>query len=287
MRGLALLAGLCLSVSAQTGLSSDPLTRVLAEKEKTGLHPAQIFTVKDCDPVLGLVLFQAKGALQELSIYALKGPAASRVFDQSSQGRLEFDFSQGKGAPDLLHDGSRALLFNEWDKDGRRTLHLLRLEKGRLKEFGAYPEGEIRDLGDKALTLLTRGRPFAKFSARACAAFAGLGAAARQTEVLLWNGKRFKTAVGRFPEFFMESVVQDEQALQAAGDEKDAHPGEYLGAALTLYYDRAAKGEKRAGWDSVAAMLKSLAKEQPGQAECLTKLRSELRSQLAIPAEWP
>lgn len=288
MRGLGLLALLALGASAQTGLSSDPLTRVLAEKEKTGWRPAQITTAKDADPALGLVIFSGKDGRQELTVYALKGPEATRAYDEVSEGKLEFDFSQGKGAPDLLRDGSRALLYNEWDKDGaRRTLHLLRVDKGRVKEFGAYPEGEIRDLGAGAPTILTRSLPWAKSVPKACPAYAGLGAAARRTEILLWNGKRFKSAEGRFPEFFMETILQDEQALQAAAVEKDAHPGEYVGSALTLYYDRAAKGEKRQGWDSVAALLKSAGKEQPGQAECLAKLRSALRSQLSIPAEWP
>ena len=67
--------------------------------------------------------------------------------------------------------------------------------------------------------------------------------------------------------------------------EKNA--GEYLGLALSVYYDYAARGEAKKGWARQKEFF-----EVPGYAPasvraCFDAMRKDLRGRLGVPADWP
>lgn len=285
MRGVILAAAL-LPLLLRSSFA-DPLADALSRREKAHQEPVSILKDESVSPALAAVLLQDDRGRQTLALYALSGGKAAAIFETSPGGRLEFDSSQGKDVfPDLFGDASRGLLYNEWSADGRRrTLHVLRVQKGRAKEVGVYAEGEVKRLGGGGVDVVASRFPLDGLSPKGCAAFLDLGASARKTEVFAWTGRRFSAADRRFPGFFDENARLDEAALE--GLDQSAHPAEYLAAALTLYFDRAAKGDKRRGWEGVSAVLKSTAKSLPDQADCAAKVRREIRSRLSIPDDWP
>ena len=69
--------------------------------------------------------------------------------------------------------------------------------------------------------------------------------------------------------------------------QKEKHPGEYLGLAISLYYDHAALGEREAGWKRLSAALEPPRTRMPGVAQCVRTVKDGLRRKLSIPDAWP
>lgn len=290
-RGVALLL-VFLWPQALAGAAGNPLAPEIAEMKARGFKASKTISETIGEIPISAILFHGQNGYDQLNVYATLGGKALMLHTRAAAGeRLEFDEALGeKRFPDFLKDGSRVLVYRaSWPALNQSTLYVLRYAGLRFKRIGVFPEGRIADLdGDGRYEIVTRRPPLGRFVFVGCReAFQTLAREAYQTDVQAWRDGRFASVAPRFPAFYAERIARSEESLKAMGVARANHPGDYLGLALTLYYDYTSKGERRRGWERFLELCRAPAHAPPGVGECLLKIKNDLRARLSIPDDWP
>lgn len=281
--GMALL----LALPASCGAQNSPL----AQMEARGYEAtAKISETIGGVPYMAVLFRSSRDAGGNVNIYATLNGKQVMIYTHPSASEapsLEEGLTQ-KRFPDFFKDGSRALVYRMVNKElGQSTLYVLRWQKGRFKRAGAFPEGRVRDLdGNGRFEILTRSAPLGRLMTVSCPRFETTVTAAVKTDVQVWEEGGFVSAAERFPAVFERRIAEDGAALAALEPRKSERAGDYVSLAITLYYDYAAAGKGRQGWELLSRNLDP-GSALPGAAACLEKIRSDLRARLSIPDDWP
>jgi hypothetical protein len=291
MRPLAalLLAALC--VRAAAAPAPDPLEAKAAEWAARGFTVKQRAIARQGPLELAAVVYGAKdGSGDRLEAYVvLKGKAYLGYAHPSDRDWLELDETPaGRGFRDLLKDGSRAFAYHATI----RALNASSLEvvRFRLKSFkydraGEFPEGRFLELGDETL-VFSRGLPLGRFLSVGCEDFGTTSQSAFRTRLYAASKGRFIDASSKHPDFYAAEIQRKEKAIERLRGDLQKNAGEYLGLALSLYYDYSARGEARKGWDRQKDFFQIPGFAPPSVKACFDSMRAGLRGRLGVPADW-
>ncbi len=221
------------------------------------------------------------GRFAALKVYARRGRRAELVYiHPGSAQALRFEKS---GFCDFFGDGSPALLYRSRDALGR-ALDIVRYGSPYFKRVGLFPDGRVVDLDDDGQReILSQRRPLGRWFSLACGGFTTAPSHALAASVWAWNGRAFADVSGRYPGFWERREADDRAALDAARVDRRKRPGLFMGRAVTVFFDEAARGRKRAGWLELSRLIES----SGAPRSCAREARARLREPLEIPADWP
>jgi len=285
------------------------LERELSELKAQGFRPQRAVsdTVKGV-PLTAVLFHNPKQGLDKLNVYALLKDRTVMVYSHpSAVDRLEFSRSMlsDREFVNLLRDGSRTIVYHAATPGlNKRVLYILRCGgqgaagtfgralsypgRGggpRVRRVAAFPEGTLRDVDDDGrLEIVSRALPLGRFFSVECEDFQTLAQTAFQTRIYSWRDGRFVDVSAKFPAFFESDIARLEERLALIPKEK--RPGDYLGGAVAVYYDYTAEGKRRKGWERLCELLKPPPIPIPRLAECINKVKTDLRRKLGIPADW-
>jgi len=240
-------------------------------------------------PVAVAVYGAENGSGDRLEAYVVVESTAFLGFTHPSRGDfLELDTTPaGRGYKDLLGDGSRVIAYHATIRALNATsLEILRYEKFRFTRVGSFPEGRFVQDGRQTL-VLSRELPLGRFLSVGCTDFGTISQTAFRTRVFAPTPKGFVDVAAEHPNIFDEELRRKEAALARLKDDLQKNAGEYLGLAISVYYDYAAIGRAREGWEKQKEFF-SVPKHAPGAVKaCFASMRDDLRGRLGVPADWP
>ncbi|HAM34389.1 MAG TPA: hypothetical protein DEB40_08910 [Elusimicrobia bacterium] len=263
--------------------------RAIPETADKGMRQEQTASAVVGGVPLAAVLFRnpAKN-LNKLAVYAtLKGKSYLVYTHPSFIDRLKFDPAlPGQGFLDLFADGSRAIVYHATTPGlNTRTLYVLRCQGPRVRRVGSFPQGELRALrGAGRPVIVSQTLALGRYFSVGCENFYAMSQNAYQTRIYEWRKGDFIDASTKFPDFFAEKIKGLEDRLALIPKEKQ--PGEYLGGVVALYYDYAAQGRPRQGWNRLSSLLKPPPYAFPKLSACLSQVQADLRRKLDIPPDW-
>jgi len=269
----------------------DPaLESALAPLAAQGLLPQRLIsdTVKGVRLTVVLLRDDAR-SLDKLNVYALIKDKPVLVYTHPSVvDRLEISRSMlsDREFTNLLRDGSRTIVYHATTPGlNTRVLHVLRCTGARVRRIASFPDGRLKDIDeDGRMEIISRNLPLGRFFTVGCEDFQTMAQTASQLRISRWTDGRFVDVSAQFPGFFDEDIAGLEEHLALIPKEK--RPGDYLGSALAVYYDYAAKGAQRQGWERLNALLKPPSTSVPRLTRCLEQVKADLRQKLAIPLDW-
>ena len=231
----------------------------------------------------------------KLRVYELRGAKARLVhIEAASAAVIDLDPVHKNGSwPDLYGDGSRWLLYTtEFPAMGHKTLRILRLSAGTLKPVHEpLPFGRLQDLDkDGRPEFISRSLPLGTFFAVECEDFRSMAQTAFQTSIWEWDGLALARASRKHAPFLEDNIARLEAELAANDPRKTERYGDFLGTALSIYFDHAEMGRGQEGWRRFAGIFRSRMKHLPPVPRvrrCMEKLREDVRGRLEIPADWP
>lgn len=240
---------------------------------------------------LGAVVYGRKDGAggNALEVYGvLKGRAYTIYMHPGSAELLDLDTGPvGRGLPDLLGDGSRVVAYRSTIPTmGATTLRILTVRGLKVDEAGRFPDGRFASIDGK-LFVVARELPLGRYLSVDCEDFGALSHNAFKTTVHAPRKGRFVDVSDQYPGFFDSEIARKTAILKRMKDDLPKDSGEYLGLAISLYYDYAARGQARQAWDRQGELIPSYA-GVPGRARtCLDVIKTDLRKKLNIPADWP
>lgn len=196
--------------------------------------------------------------------------------------KLEIDASPAARWTDLLGDGSRVLAYRAFTPAlGSSRLRLLRYRRFKFSVAADLPEGTLQGDGRSAL-LVAREQPLGRHFLVGCEEAPLAARRAFRSRLYVPRRGRLVEVTGERPDWFRSEVVRKEEALkELRGDEERL--GEYVGLAISLYYDHEALGEAARGW----SRLRELVAPPPGApaaaAACYESARRDLGARLGVP----
>lgn len=240
-------------------------------------------------PLAAVVYGRKDGARgNALEVYVLLNGRAYVAFAHpGSSENLDLDGGPvGRGLPDLLGDGSRVVAYRSTIPVLRATtLHILAVRKLKIEEAGRFAEGRFIEIDGKVL-IAARELPLGRILTVDCEDFGTLSSNAFKTTLHAPRGGRFVDVSASYPGFYDAEIARKTAILAGMKGDLPKNSGEYLGLALSLYYDYAARGKARYAWEHQGELYPLLA-SAPGKARaCVDVIRADLRKRLAIPADW-
>lgn len=282
---LALVALLAAGAAA-----ADPLAAPLAEQAAAG-WTVRDRVVREGKPFpLAAVVFGRDGSTgSRLEIYALLKDRAYLVWTHpGASERLDLDGGPvGRGFPDLFGDGSRVIAYRVTVTAlNATTLRLLSARGLKIETAGVFPEGRFLSVRGKTI-VAARELPLGRFLSVGCEDFNTVSQSAFKTTLHAPRKGRFVDVSASHPDYYAGEILRKEAALERLRSNLQDHAGEYLGLALSLYYDYAARGEARKGWARQADFFKVPAYAPSPVKACFAAMRGDIRARLRIPADWP
>lgn len=201
--------------------------------------------------------------------------------------RLELDpIMLAEQFPDLLRDGSRVVVYRATIAGlNKKTLYIVRLKGLRAQLLGSFPEGELKRMGaDSRPVIAAKSLPLGRFFTAECEFFSTLAQNAFETRLYAVQAGSFHDVSESYPWFYDEDIARLEEWLSRMPKEK--HPGDYLSGTVSLYFDYAAKRERRKGWTRLNELLAPQSHNIPHLNSCLEQVKSTLRRKLSIPQDW-
>jgi hypothetical protein len=290
MRAAALLLLAALAVPGAAAPAPDPLDAKAAEWAAKGYKLKERVTRADGPVLLAAAVYAPEeGAGDRLEIYVvLKGKVYLGYSHPAQTEWLELDGTPaGRTFADLFHDGSRVVAYRATVRAINSTsLNVVRFKNFKLQRVGSFPDGRFLDDGDKTL-ILSRDLPLGRFLAVSCEDFGTTSQSAFRTRLYAPAKGRFVDVSAKHPEFYASEIARKETAIGRLKGELQKNAGEYLGLTLSLYYDYAARGEARKGWNRQAEFFKVPGLAPPAVKVCFESMRKDLRGRLGVPADWP
>jgi hypothetical protein len=287
---LLLLAALRASAASAPAAPIDPL-QVKAQE-----WAARGFRLKDrvAHPIDGLPVAAAvygapDGSGDRFEAYVVVGSTAYLGYSHPSRSeRLELDTTPaGQGFRDILKDGSRIIAYHATLRAlNASSLEIVRYTKFHFSRVGSFPEGLFVQDGDETL-VLSRDLPLGRFLSVACSDFGAISQTVFRTRLYAPSRGRFVEVTDRHPRIFAEEIRRKEAALDRLRGDLQKNAGEYLGLALSLYYDYAAVGRRRKGWERQRDFFQVPAGAPGAVKSCFDTMRADMRGRLGIPADWP
>lgn len=285
---MTLLLASLLAVSALA--APDPLAAPLSEAARSGwsvrdrvLRPGPPF------PLAAVVLERDEGRRNRLELYAVLKDRPYMVWTHPGESeRLDLDAGPvGRSMPDLLGDGSRVIAYRTTVPALRATtLRLLAVRGLKIEPAGVFPEGRFLSVDGKTL-VVSRELPLGRFLSVGCEDFGATSQTAFRSVVHAPRKGRWTDVSSSFPELYAEEIRRKEAALERLKGSLQENAGEYLGLALSVYFDYAARGEARKGWERQAEFFRIPAYAPAPVKSCFAAMRKDLRSRLSVPADWP
>lgn len=205
----------------------------------------------------------------------------------SSVDRLEFDPSPAGRFADMFHDGSMTLAYRSTRVSvGATDLNVLRWSRFRIERVAVFPEGRFIRLADGAVAV-SRELPLGRYLSMGCEDFGTISRTAFKTTLNAPRDGAFVDVSSKHPEYYRSEIARKEKVMASLKKELQKNAGEYLGIAISTYYDYAALGRAKEGWARLREFFKLPALAPASAKTCMASMEKELRSQLKIPAAWP
>jgi len=201
--------------------------------------------------------------------------------------RLEFDPSPAGRFADMFHDGSLTIAYRATRASmGATELNVLRWKRFKIERVGVFPEGRFVRL-DAGLVVAARELPLGRYLSMGCENFGTISRSAFKTTLHAPRKGGFADASSAHPEFYRAEIARKEKAMARLKDELEKNAGEYLGLAISTYYDYAAIGRAKEGWGKLREFFK-IPKLAPASVKtCMASMEKDLRAKLDLPADWP
>lgn len=228
------------------------------------------------------------GGGDRLEVYVVAKDKAYLGFTHpSTVDRLEFDPSPAGRFADMFHDGSLTLAYRATRASlGAAELNVLRWKRFKIERVAVFPEGRFLRLKD-ATVVAARDLPLGRYLSMGCEAFGTISRTGFRTLLYAPRDGGFVDASSEHPDYFESEIVRKEKALSRLKGELEKNAGEYLGLAISTYYDYAALGRARLGWTRLRKFFTIPALAPAAVKTCMSSMEMDLRGKLKIPADWP
>jgi hypothetical protein len=281
---LALLAA---SLAAAEAVS--PFAAIDAAWLNKGYNARERVSGADGDLSASAVIYSpAEGGADRLEVHVVAKRKAYLGFTHpSTVERLEFDPSPAGRVADMFHDGSRTLAYRATRVAlGATELNILRWKKFRIERIATFPEGRFLRL-ESGPVVAARELPLGRYLSMGCEDFGTISRTAFKTTLHAPRDGGFKDVSSKNPEYYKAEIARKEAAMARLKDELEKNAGEYLGLALSTYYDYAALGRAREGWTRLREFFTIPALAPASVKTCMAAMEKDLRGKLDIPAAWP
>ncbi len=290
MKTAAILLAAVLVAPAAATPASGPLDDKAAEWESKGYTLKDRVEKKSGGLVLAAAVYGGKdGAGDRFETYVvLKGKAYLGYTHPAQAELLEIDETPyGRGFRDIFQDGSRVVAYRSTIRSlDASTLNIVAYKNFKFLRVAEFSEGRIVRDGDEIL-VLARDLPLGRFLSVGCENFGTISQTAFRTRLYSFKRGGFAESSRSHPDFYATEIKRKEAALDRLKNDLQKNAGEYLGLTLSLYYDYAATGRARQGWERQKSFF-TLPSYAPGKARtCFETMRKDLRGRLSIPAAWP
>ncbi len=228
------------------------------------------------------------GGGDRLEVYVVaKGRAYLGFTHPSTVERLELDPSPGGRFSDMFHDGSMALAYRATRSSlGATDLNILRWKRFKIERVAVFSEGRFHRFEDGAV-VAARELPLGRYLSMGCEDFGTISRSAFRTTLNAPRIGGFVDVSLEHPEYFKAEIVRKEKAMARLKGELEKNAGEYLGLAISTYYDYAALGRAQEGWTRLREFFTIPALAPASVKTCMTSMEKDLRAKLNIPANWP
>lgn len=230
----------------------------------------------------------AEGGGDRLEVHVVaKGKAYLGFTHPSVVERLEFDPSPAGRFADMLHDGSLTIAYRATRTSlGATELNVLRWKRFKIERVGVFPEGRFVRL-DGALVVASRELPLGRYLSMGCEDFGTISRTAFKTTLHAPRKGGFAETSSAHPEFYRAEIARKEKALSRLKDALEKNAGEYLGLAISTYYDYAAVGRAKEGWKKLREFFNIPALAPTAVKTCMAAMEKDLRGKMSILSDWP
>ncbi len=273
------------AASAETG----PLDAADASWSAKGFSVKDRVEGKNGDlSAIATIYSPTAGGGDRLEVYVVaKGKAYLGFTHPSTVERLEFDPSPAGRFADMFHDGSLAFAYRATRASlGATELDVVRWKRFKIENVGAFPEGRFLRL-ERGAVVAVRSLPLGRYLSMGCEDFGTISRSAFKTTLQAPREGGFVNASAENPEFFKSEISRKEKAMAGLKAELEKNAGEYLGLAISTYYDYAQLGRGREGWSRLREFFKIPPLAPPAVKTCMASMEKDLRGKLKIPATWP
>jgi len=249
---------------------------------------ARVFDAADGLTVSAAIFTPEAGGGDRLEVHVVAKDKAYLGFTHpSTVERLEFDPSPAGRFADMLHDGSRTIAYRATRTSiGATELNILRWKRFKIERIGVFPEGRFVRL-EAALVVAARELPLGRYLSMGCEDFGTISRSAFKTTLHAPRSGSFADASAAHPEFYRAEIARKEKVMARLKDKLEKNAGEYLGLAISTYYDYAALGRAKEGWRKLREFFKIPALAPASVKTCMASMEKDLRAKLAVPADWP
>jgi hypothetical protein len=280
---------LALLLAGAAGAGASPLDDVDAGWSARGFSVKERVSGEKGDLSVSAAVFSpSAGGGDRLEIHVIaKGKAYLGYTHPSTVERLELDPSPAGRFADMFHDGSLTLAYRATRASiGATELNVVRWKNFKIERVAVFPEGRFVRLEGGAV-VASRALPLGRYLSMGCEDFVTISRTAFKTTLNAPRGGKFVDASSEHPEYYEAEIARKEKAMDRLKGELQKNAGEYLGLAISTYYDYAALGRAKEGWKRLREFFKIPALAPPAVRTCMASMEKDLRGKLKIPAAWP
>lgn len=228
------------------------------------------------------------GGGDRLEVYVIAKDKAYLGFTHpSTVERIELDPSPAGRFADMFHDGSLTLAYRATRASlGATELNVLRWKRFKIERVGVFPEGRFLRL-ESGVVVAARELPLGRYLSMGCGDFGTISRTAFRTTLSAPRNGVFVDASDEHPEYYKSESIRKEKAMAQLKGSLEKNAGEYLGLAISTYYDYAVLGRQREGWTRLRELFKIPSLAPATVKTCMSSMEKDLRGKLGIPAEWP
>lgn len=284
-----ILAILLLSAQFAAAEKVSPFAAIDADWLAKGYHARERVSGASGDLSVSAAIYTpAEGGGDRLEVHVVaRGKAYLGFTHPSTVERLEFDPSPAGRFADMFHDGSLTLAYRATRTSiGATELHVLRWKLFKIERVATFPEGRFLRL-EEGPVVASRELPLGRYLSMGCEDFGTISRTAFRTTLSAPRSGGFDDVSSRNPGFYRAEIARKEKALAGLKDDLEKHAGEYLGLAISTYYDYSALGRRREGWTRLRDFFKIPPLAPASVKACMAAMEKDLRGKLEIPDAWP
>jgi len=237
-----------------------------------------------------MIFARGDGGGSRLLIYEVRGKSAKLLHFEPTQARLRFDPLLHKGGRVLdAGDGSLIVGYHvEFPAIRQTSLSLLRYAEGKLQRVGKpLPFAETEDVDlDGRIEIVSHERPLGQFFSLNCESFFTLASEAQRSRIHAFKGGKLETVSRDYPAYYRSHMATLKAEMEANEYLKTRRYGEFLGSALSLFFDYEELGRKQEGWTNFRQTFQLPGYTPASVKTCYNEINSTLRRKLQIPPDW-